>query len=157
MSQIETGLHERHAQARASIAPPPPSSSTTTSSSSTRPAIPSPNPSTTPVGATNATDSTLVETPFARVNTVAPNSPADEAGLMVGDRVRRFGDVNWMNHEKLGKVAEVVRRNQDRSVVVKVVRSVTDGGEETRELSLRLVPRANWGGRGLLGCHLLPL
>ena len=39
---------------------------------------------------------------------------------------------------------------------MKVVRKGSDG-EDPQELQLSLTPKANWGGRGLLGCHLLPL
>ena len=155
MSKIEIGLHQRHAEYQASqqqqqqpppLAPPvlPPSSSHASATTSS--------------AARNAAggEEGLVETPFARVNSVVPGSPADEAGLKAGDRIRRVGDVNWVNHEKLAKVAEVVSRLQGRRVLVKVARRL-DGEGGTEELELGLVPRANWGGRGLLGCHLLPL
>lgn len=97
-----------------------------------------------------------METPFAKVNSVEIGGPADEAGLKVGDWIRRFGDVNWMNHEKLTKVAEVVRRHQGRAVAVKVIRT-GETAREDEELVLNLVPKSGWGGRGLLGCHLLPV
>lgn len=91
MSKIELGLHEHHAAYQASN--PPPSSSTETASGS------------------NA-DQGLVDIPFAKVNSVVDGSPADQAGLKAGDRIRGFGNVNWINHEKLSKVAETVQRNQ---------------------------------------------
>ncbi|KAF6237429.1 hypothetical protein HO173_004319 [Letharia columbiana] len=131
MSKIELGLHEHHASYQAS-------NSSLASGSSQEPMR----------SGSAATDQGLIDTPFAKVNSVVPGSPADDAGLKAGDRVRRFGDVNWLNHEKLSKVAEIVQRNQGRNVVVKVVRN-------TEELTLQLIPRSNWGGRGLLGCHLL--
>ena len=59
-----------------------------------------------------AADQGLIDTPFAKVNSVIPGSPADDAGLKAGDRIRKLGDVNWLNHEKLSKVAETVQRNQ---------------------------------------------
>ncbi|KAK2808881.1 hypothetical protein FQN50_004357 [Emmonsiellopsis sp. PD_5] len=90
----------------------------------------------------------IIETPFAKVNSVVEGSPAAQAGLKVGDRIRSFGHVNWMNHENLSKVAEVVQRNEGYPVLVKLVR-------EDVNLSLTLVPQRNWGGRGLLGCHLV--
>lgn len=96
MSRIEAGLHAHHAEAqRASPLPAPISSQRTTT------------------GATsNAADTGLVEAPFARVNSVVAGSPADDAGLRAGDRIRRFGSVDWINHEKLSKVAEIVQRNE---------------------------------------------
>ena len=73
-----------------------------------------------------------------------------------------------MNHEKLARVAEVVRREEGSGVGVKVLRIGEDVGEaegegnggnreKDEELELRLVPRAGWGGRGLLGCYLVPV
>ncbi|KAH8435291.1 putative 26S proteasome non-ATPase regulatory subunit Nas2 [Aspergillus melleus] len=92
---------------------------------------------------------------FARVNSVVPASPADQAGLKAGDTVRSFGTVNWINHERLTKVAEIVQQNEGRAVPVKVVRKDELGS--SADLTLELTPRRDWGGRGLLGCHLVPL
>ena len=101
MSKIELGLHEHHASYQASTpAPASDSSQGATGSSST------------------AASQDSIGTPFARVNSVAPGSPADHAGLKAGDRIRRFGDVNWLNHENLAKVAETVQRNQGVSLSV---------------------------------------
>lgn len=61
---------------------------------------------------THATQNGITETPFARVNSVAPGSPADQAGLKAGDVIRNFGTVNWVNHERLTKVGEVVQQNE---------------------------------------------
>ena len=93
MSRIETGLHAHHASIQASNPPVAPTSKFEPIS-----------------GATPS--SALPETPFARVNSVVEGSPADEAGLKAGDRIRRFGTANWMNHEKLAKVAEVVQGSE---------------------------------------------
>ena len=60
-------------------------------------------------------DPSAVEPPFARVNTVAPSSPAEQAGLKAGDRVTRFGTANWTNHDRLSKVAQVVQQNENVS------------------------------------------
>ena len=54
----------------------------------------------------------ILETPFAKVNSVVPGSPADQAGLKAGDTIRSFGSVNWINHERLSKVAEAVQQNE---------------------------------------------
>ncbi len=92
MSKIEIGLHEHHAGYQASNTP---------ASSSTQ-----------AVGSSGTTAQGTLDTPFAKVNSVVNGSPADQAGLKVGDRIRKFGNVNFMNHEKLSKVAETVQRNQ---------------------------------------------
>ena len=93
MSKIEIGLHQHHA-AHQSSNPPSAIASTQAPSSS------------------YTSDQGLVDTPFAKVNSVVSGSPADQAGLKAGDRIRKFGTVNWINHEKLSRVAEVVQRNQ---------------------------------------------
>ena len=98
MSKIEVGLHEHHAAYQA--AHPPGSSS---------------NQAT---GSNGSTAQGVLDTPFAKVNSVVNGSPADQAGLQVGDRIRTFGNVNFMNHEKLSKVAETVQRNQGVSTAI---------------------------------------
>ena len=42
-----------------------------------------------------------------------------------------------------------------RKIIVKIVRqrATTD----TEELEIDLTPRQNWGGRGTLGCHIVPM
>ncbi|KAK2611117.1 hypothetical protein N8I77_004493 [Diaporthe amygdali] len=93
--------------------------------------------------------------PFAKINTVAPGSPAEAAGLQPGDLIRNFGYVDSSNHDQLKKVAECVQGNAGQSVLVKISRPVAAPSQ--RELQLTLVPRQGWGGRGMLGCHILPL
>ncbi|KAI9753040.1 MAG: putative 26S proteasome regulatory subunit [Lichina confinis] len=92
--QIEQALHEHYASA---------SSSTGEESTTAVTPIRSNEP---------ASTSRPVETPFAMVNEIFRNSPAERAGLMVGDRIRRFGNVDWINHEKLSKISEVVQQNE---------------------------------------------
>ena len=91
MSKIEASLHAHHAQA-----------------------LPAQNLSEGQAAGTSSTTTHLglIETPFAKVNSVVAQSPAEDAGLRVGDRITRFGDVNWMNHDKLSKVAETVQRHE---------------------------------------------
>lgn len=97
----------------------------------------------------------ILDEPFARVNSVVPGSPAYTAGLKAGDEIRNFGYVNKANHDGLKKVAECVQGNENQNILVKISRP----GEATRrqELQLMLTPRQNWGGRGMLGCHILPI
>ncbi|KAL6887887.1 hypothetical protein GGI43DRAFT_417309 [Trichoderma evansii] len=96
-----------------------------------------------------------LDEPFAKVNSVAANSPAQQAGLQAGDEIRNFGYVNRSNHDGLKKVAECVQGNEGKNIFIKVSRP--DGVARRQELRLTLTPRKDWGGRGMLGCHILPL
>lgn len=53
-----------------------------------------------------------LENPFAIVNSVIEGSPADTAGLKLGDEIRNFGYVNWSNSDGLKRVAECVQGNE---------------------------------------------
>lgn len=76
--------------------------------------------------AQSLTNNTAPGTPFAKVNSVVSGSPADQAGLKVGDAIRNFGNINWLNHERLSKVAQVVQENEGvRSVLCPSVRRLT--------------------------------
>jgi len=141
MDQIEKGLHEHHANL----------STTEQSSAHTLPSRAAPATS-----GSQSTGPTSIEAPFAKVNSVVNSSPADAAGLKAGDKITKFGYVNWMNHEKLSKVAQVVQQNEGRPILVKLVRGASEG-RGSEQLEVQLIPRHNWGGRGMLGCHLLPL
>lgn len=113
-----------------------------------------------------------LDEPFAKVNTVAAGSPAESAGLKPGDEIRNFGYVNQSNNDNLRKVAECVQGNegvrqviiayvlfilttQQSNVFIRVSRPTNVAHRE--ELRLTLTPRKDWGGRGMLGCHILPL
>ncbi|VDC04434.1 unnamed protein product [Peniophora sp. CBMAI 1063] len=89
--------------------------------------------------------------PFARVNTVAPGSPAAESGLQREDLVLKFGHLTKesFTQASLQPLAELVALNENKPIAMIVRRA----GAMT---ALRLVPRQGWGGRGMLGCHLLP-
>lgn len=89
MSRIEVGLHAHHASIQ---------SSTTLSTSGSSQKIDN--------------QSQPLEAPFAKVNSVISGSPADDAGLRAGDKIRSFGDANWMNHEKLSRVGVVVQGSE---------------------------------------------
>lgn len=104
----------------------------------------------------SASEPQTLSPPFAKVNSVVADSPAESAGLKAGDQIRVFGYVNNMNHDELKRVAECVQGNEGREVLVKVSRAI-NGSSRKQELQLSLTPRRDWGGRGLLGCHILPL
>ncbi|KAJ1961224.1 putative 26S proteasome regulatory subunit [Dipsacomyces acuminosporus] len=91
---------------------------------------------------------------FARVNSVAPSSPASLAGLAAGDKILCYGSVDVSNHDNLQRLASETATNENKQIDVQVER-VVDG--QPRVVSISLVPKQGWGGRGLLGCHILPL
>lgn len=143
MEKIEKGLHEHHEN----MANQPAAASNTNGNSGTERSHVN--------GVTPISTASSVEAPFAKVNSIAGSSPAEAAGLQVGDKVVKFGYVNWANHEKLARVAQVVQANEGREIQIRVLRA--DEQAASRNLDLVLTPRHNWGGRGMLGCHLLPL
>ena len=139
MAKLEVVVHEHFAAGKSAESLPPVSTAPSEAATTTGQAPASTQPL-----------ASAIEPPFARVNTVVENSPADTAGLKAGDKVTRFGYVDWTNHERLGKVAHVVQQNENHMILVKVLRD----GQMVR---LELTPRRDWGGRGLLGCHLVPV
>lgn len=67
-------------------------------------------------GSSNPRNTEPLESPFARVNSVVPGSPADSAGLKAGDEIRNFGYVNRENHNGLRRLADVVNGNEGVSL-----------------------------------------
>uniref|UniRef100_A0A0K8TRU9 26S proteasome non-ATPase regulatory subunit 9 n=1 Tax=Tabanus bromius TaxID=304241 RepID=A0A0K8TRU9_TABBR len=84
---------------------------------------------------------------FVCVNFVSPGSPAEDAGLMMGDEILEFGSINSKNFKDLTMIAELVKNRENQKIIVKIKR-----GREI--LENRLVPQ-KWSGRGLLGCNLV--
>lgn len=138
MAKIEEKLHEHHAEIQAEDARRPVVATEPTSPSRV---VAEPIP-------------VVPETPFAKVNSVETGSPAHEAGLKAQDLIRRFGNATWSNHERLQKVGQEVQKNLGKPILVRVQRGI---GHDAQELELRLTPRQGWGGRGSLGCHILPI
>lgn len=99
MNRIEKGLHAHHATIAASLAAAPPSE----------------------ISSSPAAAAQSIEAPFARVNTVAPGSPAADAGLQPGDYIKRFGPADVLNHARLTKVAEVVEQSEGVSKIEKIL------------------------------------
>ncbi|KAJ9099288.1 hypothetical protein QFC21_004169 [Naganishia friedmannii] len=87
--------------------------------------------------------SSISQPALAKVNAVAPGSPAAEAGLEKNDFIMAFGSLD--GDSSLADVGELVARSEgvELSVVVK---------RGTAIIPLKLTPRPNWGGRGMLGC-----
>ncbi|KAL6304349.1 hypothetical protein BKA93DRAFT_825807 [Sparassis latifolia] len=84
--------------------------------------------------------------PFAKVNGVAPGSPAAVAGLLREDLLVSFGHLtrSSFSSSSLQPLAELVTAHENRELTVVILRQ-----EET--VTLSFTPRSGWGGRGLLG------
>ncbi|KXN88067.1 26S proteasome non-ATPase regulatory subunit 9 [Leucoagaricus sp. SymC.cos] len=90
--------------------------------------------------------------PFARVDDVAPGSPAVEAGVQREDLILKFGNLvkaSFNPPSSLSPLAGLVSQNENKHIIIRVRR----GGEQKY---LTLTPRQGWGGRGMLGCHIVP-
>ena len=86
--------------------------------------------------------------PFAAINLVSSESPAEQAGLKIGDLIIKFGSVTKHNFTSLSDVGKIVQHSKGQTVSVTVRR-------DAHVLKLSLVPN-EWGGRGLLGCNIVP-
>jgi 26S proteasome non-ATPase regulatory subunit 9 len=67
--------------------------------------------------------------------------------------------VKRLDSRLFGLLVEFLRAHANKSqipVIVKVLRPNASGGP-SESVQMQLTPRRDWGGRGLLGCHLLPL
>ncbi|PSN47597.1 26S proteasome non-ATPase regulatory subunit 9 [Blattella germanica] len=87
--------------------------------------------------------------PIAKVNFVASNSPAEEAGICVDDLIVEFGSVNSSNFKSLNNIADIVQNSQGRPINVQVKRN-------NAMVRMNLTPHV-WAGRGLLGCNIIPV
>lgn len=104
-------------------------------------------------GSQAATQGSHAPVPFAMVDEVSEGSPAESAGVRVGDQVCAFGEVvgvaSGSGSQLLPRVAQVLAGSEGTAVRMLVLRAGTP-------VILSLTPR-RWEGRGLLGCHLRPL
>jgi len=91
--------------------------------------------------------------PFAYVNTVEANSPASTAGLEKNDKILKFGHITFKNNQQLKALGELVMNSEGKMILVKIERRTDEG---VSNMQLQLTPQ-KWAGRGLLGCHILPL
>lgn len=86
------------------------------------------------------------------VRSVAANSPAAQCGLQAGDELVRWGSIYPVSSEHFHEISALVKEGE--SIAIEVRRIMPDG--RTVHVSLHLVPASGWGGRGLLGCHIVP-
>jgi len=103
MNRIEKGLHEHHARLQEQA-----QNGTATSAHAFA----------------SSSGPTPIEAPFAKVNSVVAGSPADSAGLKAGDTITKFGWVDWTNHDKLARLAQVVSQNEGVSDAARLGRRI---------------------------------
>ncbi|KIM90509.1 hypothetical protein PILCRDRAFT_84488 [Piloderma croceum F 1598] len=114
------------------------------------------DPSSAPASASSSTNAPInveedTTQPFARVDGIAPGSPAAEAGMQREDLVVKFGHLTSQSFSSssLQILAELVAVSENRELPIKIVRA-------DQTISMKLTPRKGWGGRGMLGCHIVP-
>ncbi|GAB6028419.1 26S proteasome non-ATPase regulatory subunit 9 [Chamberlinius hualienensis] len=90
-----------------------------------------------------------LEKSFAKIDLVSPGSPADEAGLKVGDIICEFGSVNKRNFSSVQDIGSLVQHSVGRSVGLVILR-------DRKKVNLSMKPRT-WIGQGLLGCRIVPI
>lgn len=122
MDKIEQRLHAHFAHFQETGAAPAPEPSDTVPRISLPADVMRAEPTPTP-----SSSAGLEETPFAKVNSVASGSPAAQAGLKAGDKIRNFGSVNWMDHENLTKIAQTVQQNEGVSFNQPFLHSIVEG------------------------------
>lgn len=86
--------------------------------------------------------------PFGRVDSVALASPAAMAGMQIGDTILAFGKETT----DLSQVNELVRTAAAEHAILELRIQRMDNNVQV----LQLEPRP-WNGRGLLGCHIVPM
>ena len=132
MQRIEKGLEEYHAQVAAM--------DTSEQTTSTKP----------PAATVEQKLSSSVSLePFAAVDLISRTSPAETAGLKIGDALLKFGSVTKRNFTGLNAIGEVVRHSVGKPINISVKR-------DEQEVNLILTPQ-EWEGRGLLGCNIVSL
>mmetsp|Transcript_61772 Transcript_61772/g.108193 ORF Transcript_61772/g.108193 Transcript_61772/m.108193 type:complete len:218 (-) Transcript_61772:84-737(-) len=92
--------------------------------------------------------------PFAWIDEVTAGSPAQEAGLAIGDHICRFGSVSRDATGDLNSCFAAIRELVPRSVGSPIEVLVLRGRPPVKAV-LTLTPR-RWAGQGLLGCHMTP-
>ncbi|KAL7414429.1 putative 26S proteasome non-ATPase regulatory subunit 9 [Mrakia frigida] len=113
-----------------------------------------PPPSSPPPASSSSTpmdvDASSSSQPFALVKSVDEKGPAGAAGLQPQDQIVLFGKVDASNHDNLKALAALVGASEGSPISIQVLR---DGQVKT----LSMVPRSGWGGRGLIGTHIVPV
>ena len=92
--------------------------------------------------------STSATEPIAVVDEIEPHSPAQEAGIVLGDEILQFGNITKSTENPLQGIATLVRNAEGKQITIHVRRTV-DQQTTTKALALR--PRRWAPNKGLLG------
>ena len=89
--------------------------------------------------------------PFAKIVSLEKGSPADEAGLKVGDEIITFNRILFKNvsHDTLMTLSEISKNKIDEEIPISLVRKNSQNTLEV--IHIYIVPHT-WNGRGILGC-----
>lgn len=104
----------------------------------------------------------VLTSPFALVDQVSAGSPADEAGIQVGDKIAVFGPLVWRSGEPKPALRDVsgvlttAMASPSPALQLQVHRPDTTAPLGYNVVSLTLVPHA-WSGQSVLGCHVVPI
>lgn len=102
-------------------------------------------------------DSSRRPPPLARIDDVAENSPAFVAGLRRGDIILAFGPITLPDSsipfQEIGELVALAA-GLNQSIEMLIIRA-TDS-DFSQNLSILIRPQP-WNGRGLLGCHIVPI
>ncbi|CAN3358901.1 probable 26S proteasome regulatory subunit p27 [Diutina catenulata] len=102
-----------------------------------------------PEESSKTAESVEYRVPFARVYEVVVDGPAYTSGLRDEDQIVLFdSEIHAANHNRLQNLVKRVAPGRQIPVVVM---------RQDERVELTLEPRANWGGRGVLGCRVLSL
>ena len=99
--------------------------------------------------------------PFALISEVSPKSPAQAAGIEVGDLIIRIGGIDLYNNNNLQGLALEVKNHFEKEISLQILREKPEGEHEFKgkfhsHLNLTLTPR-NWEGQGTLGCRFVKI
>ena len=87
------------------------------------------------------------------IRSVQRSSPAAAAGLQAGDLLVSWDDLRPLSAIHLSQLPSRVKEGVP--IILEVHRTLTNG--VNMSLTLTLLPSSQWDGRGLLGCHIVPV
>ena len=89
---------------------------------------------------------------FAKIVKIEKGSPADEAGLMIGDEILTFNKILYkgVSHDPLIILSEIAKNKIGEQIPISLVRKNNENNLVF--LNINIVPHI-WNGRGILGCE----